>query len=93
MPLLEIVLDLGPPSSLKDFYNLPLISGSLLALHIALRLGFKDMVRLLLEVYIVKQDGWRGIYSSASRYREGPLGSRKDTFKCKGGKSRESVKS
>ena len=55
MPLLNIVLDLDPSYHLKDFCNRPVIGGSLPALHIASRLGFGDVVKLLLKVCAVNE--------------------------------------
>ena len=70
MPLLEIVLYLGPPSGLRDFYNLPLFGDSLPALHMASRLGFGDMVKLLLEVCAVNEtdgDGYTALHHAAEK--------------------------
>jgi ankyrin repeat protein len=70
MPLLQIVLDLEPRSGLRNFYNLPLIGGSLPALHVASRFGFDDVVKLLLEVCAVNEideEGYTALHHAAEK--------------------------
>jgi ankyrin repeat protein len=57
IPLLKIVLSVNTGRGPGDFYDLPLVGGSLPALHTASRLGYEDVVKLLLKVCAVgKQD-------------------------------------
>jgi ankyrin repeat protein len=70
MPLLKIVLDLGPRYGLKDFYNLPPIGDSLPTLHVASRLGFEDVIELLLEVCAVNEideEGYTALHHAAEK--------------------------
>jgi ankyrin repeat protein len=49
-PLLSIFLDLGSKNKIHELCRKPFIEDGLPALHLAARLGYEDMVRLLLKV-------------------------------------------
>lgn len=52
MPLLELIIESTNRDGLKDIFNIPLVGGSLPALHVASRLGYLDSVKCLLKVCI-----------------------------------------
>jgi ankyrin repeat protein len=70
IPLLEIVLHLEPRYGLKDICNLPVIGDSMPALHVASRLGFEDVVKLLLEICAVNttdEEGYTALHHAADK--------------------------
>jgi ankyrin repeat protein len=70
IPLLEIVLDLETRYGLNDICNLPVIGGSMPALHVASRLGFEDVVKLLLkicEVNTIDGEGYSALHHAADK--------------------------
>ena len=70
IPLLKLLLDSSVDYRLKDFCNLPLVDDGLPALHVASRLGYEDVVSLLLQVCAVSsrgQDGWTPLHYAAEK--------------------------
>lgn len=57
-PLLDIILASESRNSARNFFDILVIGGSLPALYVASRLGFEDIIKLLLRVCAVnKVDG------------------------------------
>jgi len=68
--LLKLLLGSCVDYRLKDFCNLPLVEDGLPALHVASRLGYEDVVLLLLQVCAIDSrghDGWTPLHYAAEK--------------------------
>lgn len=69
-PLLDIVLASESRNSARNFFDAPVIGGSLPALHVASRLGYEDVIKLLLRVCAVNKtdgEGYTAMHHSAEK--------------------------
>ena len=60
IPLLKLLFGLDPEYRVREFCNKPLIQDGLPALHLASRLGYDDIVELLLQICSVQDTDYRG---------------------------------
>lgn len=84
MPFLEILLGLEYRGELRKVCNLPLIGGSLPALHVASRLGSETVAKLLLEVCRVNTLDGEGCTAVHHAAEKGHLGIAKLLSNAKG---------
>lgn len=84
MPFLEILLGLEHRDEVRKVCNLPLIGGSLPALHVASRLGSETVAKLLLEVCRVNTLDGEGCTAMHHAAEKGHLGILKLLSNAKG---------